>query len=69
MNPPITDMRVDTAVSVATMASCKMEEEQDSMEVMEKPMGLYFGLMEWRASLRRLILLKMLSIGRPVLVG
>ncbi len=63
----MTDMRVETAVSVAVTASCKMEEEHDSMEVMENPIGLYFGLIEWSASFSRLILLKMLSTVRTLL--
>ena len=62
----MTDIRVETAVSVAATASWRMEAEQDSIEVMEKPMGLYFGLMEWRASFKRLILLKMLSTERTL---
>lgn len=63
----MTDMRVETAVSVAVTASCKMEDEHDSMEVMENPIGLYFGLIEWSASFSRLILLKMLSTVRTLL--
>ncbi len=43
---PMTDIRVDTAVSVAQTASWRIEAEHDSIEVIEKPMGLYFGLME-----------------------
>jgi len=63
---PITDIKVETAVSVATTASWRMDAEHDSMEVMEKPMGLYLGLMEWRASFNRLILQKMLSTDRTL---
>ena len=36
---PITDIIVKTAVSAAKTASSITEREQDSMEVMEKPMG------------------------------
>ena len=36
---PITDMSVETAVSVALTASSKTDGEQDSMEVMENPSG------------------------------
>ena len=64
----MTDIRVETAVSVALTASWRIEAEQDSIEVIEKPMGLYLGLIECRASFRRLILLKMLSIGRLLML-
>ena len=36
---PITDIIVNTAVSAADTASCNTEGEQDSMEVIEKPIG------------------------------
>ena len=36
---PITDIIVKTAVSAAKTASSITEREQDSMEVIEKPMG------------------------------
>ncbi len=35
----MTDMSVETAVSVALTASSKTDGEQDSMEVMENPRG------------------------------
>jgi hypothetical protein len=57
---PMTDMRVETAVSVANIASWSMEGEQDSIEVMENPMGWYLGLMACNASLSWPILAKML---------
>ena len=43
-NLPITDMSVDTAVSVAVMASWRTLDEHDSMDVMEKPIGLYLQM-------------------------
>ncbi len=54
-------MSVDTAVSVAATASCSTDWEQDSMEVMENPIGWYLGLMARRASFSLPILAKMFS--------
>ena len=65
---PMTDIRVETAVSVALTASWRIDAEHDSIEVIEKPMGLYLGLIECRASFKRLILLKMLSMGLLLLL-
>ena len=38
---PITDISVVTAVSAAIIASCKTEDEHESTDVIEKPIGLY----------------------------
>lgn len=63
------DIRVDTAVSVAEIASLRMDGEQDWMEVMENPIGLYFGLTSLRASFSLLILLKMLASSTTFIMG
>jgi hypothetical protein len=63
------DIRVETAVSVAEMASLRMVGEQDCMEVIENPMGLYLGLTSRKASFNRLILLKMLASSTTLSVG
>ena len=62
-NLPITDKRVETAVSAASVASSSTDLEHDSMEVMEKPVGRYLGLIACSASFRRPILVKMFSGG------
>ena len=62
-NLPITDKRVETAVSAASVASSNTDFEHDSMEVMEKPVGRYLGLIACSASFRRPILVKMFSGG------
>ena len=63
INPPITDKSVETAVSAASVASSKTDLEHDSMEVMEKPVGRYLGLIACSASFNRPILVKMFSGG------
>ena len=63
INPPITDKSVETAVSAASVASSKTDLEHDSMEVMEKPVGRYLGLIACSASFSRPILVKMFSGG------
>ena len=57
----MTDIRVEMAVSVANVASWSTEGEHDSIDVMENPMGLYRGLMAFKASLSLLILVKIVS--------
>ena len=39
LNIPITDIIVNTAVSAAKTASCNTDGEQESIEVIEKPIG------------------------------
>ena len=39
---PMTDIRVEMAVSVAMVASWRTDFEHDSIDVMENPMGLYW---------------------------
>lgn len=57
----MTDIRVEMAVSVAMVASWRTDFEHDSIDVMENPMGLYCGLIAFRASLSLLILVKIVS--------
>lgn len=59
---PITDKIVDTAASVARRASSRIAGEQDSIEVMENPVGLYWGLMDCSASFKLTILAKILPL-------
>ena len=54
---------METAVSAASVASSKTDLEHDSMEVMEKPVGRYLGLIACSASFSRPILVKMFSGG------
>ena len=54
---------MDIAVSAASVASSKADLEHDSMEVMEKPVGRYLGLIACSASFSRPILVKMFSGG------
>ena len=58
---PITDIIVKTAVSAAKTASSITEREQDSMEVIEKPMGWYLGLIACKASFKLAIFEKILG--------
>ena len=56
---------MNTAVSAADTASCNTEGEQDSMEVIEKPIGWYLGLIACNASFKLAIFEKILA---PALV-
>ena len=56
-------LRLPPAVSAASVASSSTDLEHDSMEVMEKPVGRYLGLIACSASFRRPILVKMFSGG------
>ena len=58
---PITDIIVNTAVSAADTASCNTEGEQDSMEVIEKPIGWYLGLIACNASFKLAIFEKIFA--------
>ena len=61
LNIPITDIIVNTAVSAAKTASCNTDGEQESIEVIEKPIGWYLGLMACNASFKLAIFEKMLA--------
>ena len=52
---------MNTAVSAADTASCNTEGEQDSMEVIEKPIGWYLGLIACNASFKLAIFEKIFA--------